>query len=135
MSPVALFLFWWVRGGVLAALDADDRARLERVRFELRQRPTAEDFRRGCGGPELGYFWGTRVGDSDGETELPETEAVGLIRIFAGNFRPFCAPALELVLRHEVSHALGASEEDCDLAGLGSFHIGQALEAAAGASS
>ena len=135
MSPLVYLLFWSVRRQLLEGLDAEDLERMRHVRIELALRPELEDVLRGCGGGEFGYFWGTRAGESDGGTELPETEAVGLIRIFAGNIRPFCRATLELVLRHEIHHALGADEEDCDLAGLGSYHIGRALEAAAGASS
>ncbi len=101
---------------VVAGLDAHEREQLAGVRFVVADWPGREDYARGFHGG-FGYFFGVQAG-ADGGTALPD-DPCGEVRIFVGTIEPFARATLDLVIRHELAHAFGASEADCDLAGLG----------------
>jgi hypothetical protein len=110
---------------VLMSLTVREATALRRVAYDFRPRPTDADLARGVAPDQRGAFWGIpAVGarppaDDDG-TALPEqlAPASGEIVVFLDNVDPATPERLEVVLRHELAHALGYSEEEIVSMGL-----------------
>jgi len=102
---------------VVAGLPAGARDYLRDVAFELGDHPSAIDLGRGATPGHVGYFWGTRPQDDDGEGDpgvLPPADdrPRGVIKLFRANIAPMTFERLRAAILHEVAHALGHDEEE-----------------------
>lgn len=98
---------------IVEALPEEQRARIDCVRFFIRNRPGRRDLARGCTPKHRAYFFGKTV-ERPHATALPDegARARGEIVIFRRNIAPVTRDRLELVVRHELSHAFGYDETE-----------------------
>jgi hypothetical protein len=99
---------------VLTSMSPADLLRVCALRISVRSRPNAEDLARGATATHQGYFYGCAAVLPDRESSvLPdERPASGEIVVFLDNLEPATPERFEVVLRHELAHALGHEEEE-----------------------
>lgn len=96
---------------VLGQLPDEIYDRLNRIRFEHRPAPTAEDRERGATDEHRGYFYGLPV-ELVESTELPDEEPPrGVVVIFTSKITPLTVAGVARVLLHEIAHVLGHDED------------------------
>lgn len=108
-----------VIASALEELDDRERELVRGVRWQTKERPDTEDLARGVVPHQLGSYIGVPHDrradplDDDDWSMSPNTgPAEGTITIYLENLRPLTAEKIRRVFLHEVSHALGYTEEE-----------------------